>query len=151
MPLIQTDYNITPAKGIVGRRQNMEEWNGFTGHPTASGVVGAAYPVQDAGVGEQITIFTSGNFRGITEADTFGLTGEFYERGYNVPVLESGVIFGLAAAACTKRTAVYWNATLKGYQSASSGGTLIPGAEFDATEAAGDPVAIRLRRQVPAA
>lgn len=151
MPMIQTDWDITPAKGIVGRRQNMEEWNGFTGHPTASGIVGAAYPVQDAGEGEGITIYTAGDFRGITEADTFLLNGEFYDRGVNVPVLESGVIFGYAAAACTKRTPAYWNATLKGYQTASSGGVLIPGAEFDATEAAGNPVAIRIRRQVPAA
>lgn len=148
MPILQSEFNAAPPIGIVGRRQNMEEWNGFTGHPIAA-TIGAAYPVEDAGVGEQIDIFTDGNFRGITEADTFGLPDEFYPIGYNVPVLESGVIFGLAVAACTKRTPVYWVAATGGYQSSDTGGVLIPGAEFDATAVAGDPVAIRLRRAVP--
>lgn len=150
--MIQSNFNAAPPIGKIGTRQNMEEWNGFTCHPAAGGVISFAVPVQDAGVGEQINLFTAGNFRGITELDESLVDADgFYGRGDNVPVIEMGVIFGKAVAACTKRTPVYWVAATGGYQSASSGGVRIPGAEFDATAVAGDPVAIRLRRAVPTA
>lgn len=155
MALLQTEYNSRPAKGNIGGRANMEEWNTITCHPEADGAIGFAYPVQDGTVGDQIVEFSAGYFRGITEydasveADCDG--NRFYPKGYNTPVCEIGVIFGLAVAACTKRTPVYWNPALKGYQSASGGGAIkIPNAVFDETEGAGNPVAIRLRR-VPAA
>lgn len=151
--MLQSTFNDKPAKGVVGRRANMEEWNGFTAHPLASGVVGVAYPVQNGGTAEQqITVFTSGgNFVGITELDTFDTPGEFYEKGQNVPVCEMGVINGLAIGVCTNRTPVYWSAASKGYTSTAASNLRIPGAEFDDSAVAGEPVRIRLRRQVPTA
>lgn len=155
MPPLQLTYPETMAPYALGRRVNMEEWNTLTGLAQVD-TIGFAEPVQDGTTGEQVAPFTSGKFRGITEAD-YGInvatptTAARFPIGANVPVCESGVIAGLAVGTCTKRTPVYWVAASRGYTSTASTNTLIPNAEFDATVSSGGLVPIRLRRIPPAA
>jgi hypothetical protein len=131
----------------------MEEWNGLTGlaEDTAANPIGFAQPVMRGTAGEQVKKYNgTGVFRGLTEADvTIG--ADTYPEGYNVPVMESGVIWALAGGACTAGTPVYWIAASGKYTSTATSNTLIPNAEFDSAAAAdGDLVLIRLRR-IPAA
>lgn len=151
MPPLQTTFTSEFPAGAIGRRQNMEEWNGLTGlaEDTEANPIGFAQPVMQGTAGEQVKkLAGAGVFRGITEADTT-LGATTYPEGYNVPVMESGVIWAEAGGACTIRGLVQWDAATGQYSDA--GGTAIPGAEFDsAAAAAGDLVKIRLRRQVPA-
>lgn len=156
MPPLQTTFPLEQPAYALGRRVNMEEWNTITGIAQVA-TLGFGEPVQDGTTGEQVTAFTSGDFRGITEADmsvnvafTAGVPDAArFPVGANVPVCENGVIAGLAQGTCTKRTAVYWVAASRGYTSTVGSNTLIPNAEFDATVSAGQLVPIRLRR-VPA-
>lgn len=151
MPPLQTSYSENMAAGAVGRRQNMEEWNTFTGlaEDVESNPIGFAQPVKQGTAGEQVALYDgSGVFRGLTEADTTVPGGTFPE-GYNVPVMESGVIWAMAGGTCTIRGPVYWD-DADGTYSDTDTDTLIPGAEFDSAASDGELVKIRLRRAVPA-
>lgn len=145
--MIQSQFDIRPPVGKVGTRANMEEWNGVTMLPVASGIIGPGEPVQDAGIGDQCALFVSGgNFRGIAEAVDW-LVGEDarYSQGDNMPVAESAVIWVKAIGACTRGTAAYWSAASRGYTSTASSNLAIPGGKFDTTAVAGDLVALRVR------
>ncbi|MER8827225.1 DUF2190 family protein [Mesorhizobium sp. M0938] len=153
MPPLQTTIPTSMAPGVVGRRQNMEEWNGLTGlaEDTVANPIGFAQPVMRGTAGEQVKKYAAaGKFRGLTEADvTIGAS--VYPEGYNVPVMESGVIWALAGGVCTIGGPVYWTAASGKYTSTVGTNLLIPNAEFDSAAAAdGDLVLIRLRR-IPAA
>ena len=155
MPPLQTVFNQYQAPYSLGRRVNMEEWNTLTGLAQVN-TIGFGEPVQDGTAGEQVAPFTSGKFRGITEADlsvnvATGDTAARFPTGSNVPVCESGVIAVLAGGTCTKRTPVYYIAASRSYTSTAGSNTLIPNAEFDATVASGQLVPVRLRRIPPAA
>ncbi|MFC6487358.1 structural cement protein Gp24 [Nitratireductor sp. GCM10026969] len=152
MPPLQTTIPNEMAAGMVGRRQNMEEWNGLTGlaEDVTANPIGFAQPVMRGTAGEQVKKYDgAGVFRGITEADVT-LGADTYPEGYNTPVMESGVIWALAGGACTAGGPVYWAASTGRYSDTNTD-TLIPNAEFDSAAAAdGDLVKIRLRR-IPAA
>lgn len=153
MPPIQTSYSEQMQPYALGRRVNMEEWNGLTGlaEDVEANPIGFGQPVMDGTDGEQVKLWDgTGVFRGITEADET-LGANTYPEGANVPVCESGVIAVMAGGACTKRTPVYWIAASGTYTSTSADGTLVPNAEFDATVASGSLVPVRLRRIPPAA
>lgn len=155
MPPIQTTYPERMAPYALGRRVNMEEWNTLTGIAQVN-TIGFGEPVQDGTTGEQVAPFTSGKFRGITEADfTVNVANQTdparFPTGANVPVCENGVIAVLAGGTCTKRTPVYYIAASRSYTSTAGSNTLIPNAEFDATVASGQLVPVRLRRIPPAA
>lgn len=151
MPPLQTTMPTSMAAGAVGRRQNMEEWNGLTGlaEDVTANPIGFAQPVMRGTAGEQVKKYDgAGIFRGITEADVT-LGADTYPEGYNTPVMESGVIWALAGGACTAGGPVQWDPATDKYSDA--GGTAIPNSEFDSAAAAdGDLVLIRLRR-IPAA
>lgn len=153
MPPLQTTIPTEMAAGVVGRRQNMEEWNTLTGiaEDVTANPIGFAQPVMRGTGGEQVKKYDgSGVFRGLTEADVT-LGADTYPEGYNVPVMEMGVIWALAGGACTAGSPVYWIAASGKYTSTVGTNTLIPNAEFDSAAAAdGDLVKIRLRR-IPAA
>ncbi|MHC5307517.1 structural cement protein Gp24 [Bartonella sp. LJL80] len=142
----QTNYKTTMDAGLVGRRVNMEEWNTVTclAENTGTYPINYGQPVQRGTAGEQVRKLANGIFRGITELDQ--TTGdESYSEGYNVPVMESGVIWVAAGGVCTIGGEVKWNPATEQYSDA--GTVTIPNAEFDSSAtAAGDIVKVRLHR-----
>lgn len=152
MPPLQTAYKQFQDAYALGRRVNMEEWNGLTGlaEDTDDHPIGFAQPVMDGTAGEQVKLYNgTGVFRGIAEADVT-LGQDTYPEGANVPVTESGVIAVMAGGTCTKRTPVYWIVASGTYTSTAGSNKLIPNAEFDATVSSGSLVPVRLRRIPPA-
>lgn len=151
MPPIQTEFNRFMEAGAVGRRVNMEEWNTLTGlaEDVEANPIGFAQPVMRGTDGEQVKLYDgTGVFRGLTEADVT-IDGQTFPEGYNTPVMESGVIWAMAGAACTAGGPVYWDAATGKYSDTNTD-DLIPNAEFDSSAGADELVKIRLRR-IPAA
>jgi len=146
---LQSAYTQFQPAGFPGMVANMEEWNGITRTATATIAYGA--PGQRSGDAQVAPLASGGEFIGIaiahhvitaTNADSYGQ----YD---NVPLLDEGVIFGLADAAITVGAALNFNTASGRYTTAATSGTVIavPGAEADtAAAAAGALIKIRLRR-----
>jgi len=147
MPAIQSTISQFIGIGAVGRRANMEEWNTvtLTAQTTAPATIGFAQPVKLGSLDKTAVIYNgSGVFKGLTEAS---IDRSAYSDTDDMPVCESGVMFGLAGGACTAGGAVGWSSSTGKYANAASGNITIPNAEFDSSATAdGQVVRIRLRR-----
>lgn len=150
---LQTTYGDMPA-AQVGRRKNMEEWNGITRTLEGATPLAFAQPVmRGAGVHGCVVYDGAGKFLGISEADPTKVhaTPDRFEQYDSVPIMDMGVIWGMSGGACTPGGLVYWIAASGKYTDTAAGNILIPNAEFEDGAAAADThVSIRLRR-VPAA
>jgi len=139
----------------VGRRANMEEWNGVT--YVAGAAVGFGVPVMPGSSRElavELDATTGRNVLGITEASlVLPHPGDAYEAGDNMGVCEEGVIGVLLGGNVTKGQQARWNTADKTWTAAAQSATVvtIPGAEFDEAGSSGAVGVIRYRRPVPSA
>ena len=144
MPPIQTVFNERTPVGLKGRRVDMGEWNTITMLPEDDSV-GVAVPVMQGTSDDQIVEYDGdGFFRGITELDQVAVydADDNYAQGYNVPVMEFGVIWVVAGAAVVVGTAANFDAATKNW---STAGTVeVPGAFFISSGASGDLVKVRI-------
>lgn len=147
-------YKDTIAPFAVGRRVNMEEWNGITRTKEGAGTLAFGVPaVAGTGAHTAVPLTAAGqNVLGITEA-SFVLphTGDAYEQYDNVGICESGVIGVLLSGAVTKGQPARFNVTDQAWTAAAASATnlTIPGAQFEEDGAAGSVGAVRYRRPVP--
>lgn len=147
MPL-QNTYGLNQAAGYPGLVANMETKNPIT--RTASAAIAFGAPVQRNGAKLCAPLVSGGEFIGIATAQHLvTANGDGYVQYDNVPLLDEGVIWGLADAAIAIGAALNWNTATGRYTTAAASGTVIvvPGAEADeAPGAAGVLFKIRLRR-----
>lgn len=146
---LQTNYTQFQPAGYPGMHANMEEWNAITRIASANIAFGA--PVQRLG-DNGCAPLTNGEFIGVAKAMHLVTgNGDTYVAGDNVPVVDAGVLFGLADAAIVAGTALRWNTATSRYTTAAASGTVIdmPGVEAD-TAASGAGILFKLRlRRVP--
>lgn len=144
----------TPAKGLPGQFQNMEEWNAFTAFAsdTSTKAIGFGHPVSLNGVAADGTanvkaLATTERLAGFTRENiyTSGTTQEVYADGDQLGVLTEGVFFGAVAGAdLTAGGVVWWNPTDNTFRAATgSGFMLLPGCRYDQSVKSGDPAIIR--------
>lgn len=147
MPL-QTSYGLTQAAGYPGLVANQETKNPITRTASASIAFGA--PVQRNGSKGCSPLVSGGEFIGIAIAQHLITgNGDTWVQYDNVPLIDEGVVWGLADAAIAVGAAVNWNTATGRYTTAATSGTVIavPGSEADeAATGAGVLIKIRLRR-----
>lgn len=146
MPPLQTVFNQRQGVGLKGRRVDMGEWNTITLLPQTA-TVGVAVPVMQSTTDDTcVELSGTGFFRGITELDQVAVygPGDVYPEGYNVPVMEFGVMWVVADAAVTRGTKANFNATTKNWSTAAT--VVVPGAYFTTSGAAGSLVKVRLNK-----
>jgi len=148
-------YSSTIAPYAVGRRVNMEEWNGITRTKEGAATLGFGVPVMPGTAAHtviELDATTGRNVLGITEANlVLPRTGDAYAQYDNVGICESGVIGVLLGANVTVGAQARWNTVAKNWTGAAQSATVvtIPGAQFEAAGTSGNVGAIRYRRPVP--
>lgn len=145
MPPFQTSYATKPQKGYPGMMADASEWNGESGFILDTDAE-PGFPLQRGTADRTFNKFTTGTFAGIARAHITNAPNGIFEQNTMIAVADEGVIFVKAGAAVTKGSKVYWNATTKGYQSATASGVLIEGAEFMDSGVLNDIVRIKLRK-----
>lgn len=148
MPL-QTAYTQFQPAGYAGLVVNMENRNAMTRTATATIAFGA--PGQRNGDKSVSPLASGGEFLGIAIANhvVTATNADSYGQYDNVPLMDEGVIWGIADAAITVGAALNFNTSTGRYTTASTSGTVIavPGAEADsAASGAGAFFKVRLRR-----
>lgn len=155
MAVINYSENIVPF--AVGRRVNMEEWNGVTGvfeaaNDTAQLAFGVPV-IPGTNEGQVVRLSAAGqNVLGITEASqVLYHPGDYFLRYDNVGVCESGVIGVLLGANVTKGAQARFNTANGTWTGAAASSTVltIPGAQFDEAGTSGAVGVVRYRRPVP--
>lgn len=148
-------FKETLAAFAVGRRVNMEEWNGITRTKEGAGTLGFGVPVT-VGTGAHTCIelpaTTGQNVLGITEASqVLPHTGDAYAQYDNVDICESGVIGVLLGDDVVRGAQARWDTVAKAWTDAAQSATVvtIPGAQFEEAGLSGEVGAIRYRRPVP--
>ena len=145
MPPFQTSTATKPLSGYPGMMADASEWNGVSGFINEAAAE-PGFPVQHGASDRTFNIFTTGAFAGILRAHITAAPKGVFTQNAMVAAADEGHIWVKAGGACTRGTKVYWNATTKGYQSASAGGVLIPGAEFLGTGVLNAVVRVNLRK-----
>lgn len=138
----------------VGRRVNMEEWNGITRSLEGATALGFGVPaIMGTGKHSCLPLTAAAqNVLGITEAvPTLPHTGDAYAQYDNVAICESGVIGVLLGANVVKGAVARFDVTNKVWTGAAASATVltIPGAEFEEAGSSGAVGAVRYRRPVP--
>lgn len=147
-------YRDTIAPFQVGRRVNMEEWNGITRTKEGSGTLAFGVPAIAGTAAHTCAALTAAgqNVLGITEASLcLPHTGDAYQQYDNVGICESGVIGVELGGDVTKGQAARFNVSTGKWTSASASSTnlTIPGAQFEESGSNGSVGAVRYRRPVP--
>ena len=151
MPPLQTVFNERTPVGLKGRRVDMGEWNTITMLPEDDGV-GVAVPVMQGTSDDQIVEYDGdGFFRGITELDQVAVydADDNYAQGYNVPVMEFGVIWVVLGGTVAVGDPAGFDATDKTWSAA--GDFEVPGAFFISSGGEGDLAKVRLNKVTQAA
>jgi len=140
----QAEFRESARRGLVGMRVNMEEWNTITRTNTGAARIGFGVPVQRSGEHGCVEL-SAGEFIGISEKAVTTIGGDSYAQYDSVPVMNSGVIWGMAGGACTVGGKVYFNTTTKTYSNTNTDVEIV-GAEFEHNATSGNEVGIRLVR-----
>ncbi len=128
------------------------------GDKAAEGTVPFGVGVQLGTAATQVKKFAGGTFWGVAVRDETitGLDGSgnvvvfsYYPDGHAVSVLRKGSVVIEVEGAVTVGAAVYCNDTTGNFQAASSGGTLVSGAQF-VTAAAADGDLAEIELNLPA-
>lgn len=146
----------TPAKGLPGQFQNMEEWNAYTAFITGTSTkpIGFGHPVSRTGVADDgtatIKALADGEvFAGIARENivTSGETSGTYGDDDLAGIADEGVIFGApAGAALSAQGLVWWNPADNTFRAATGTGyMLLPGCRYDQPAKIGEPAIIRIR------
>lgn len=148
-------YSDSIDKYAVGRRTNMEEWNGISRTLAGSDNVGFGVPVINGTARHTVLPLTAASqvVAGITEAVPFlPRPGDNYVPGDTVAVCEIGVIGVLLGANVTKGAQARFNVTAQNWTGATASSTVltIPGATFDEAGSSGEVGVVRFRRPNPA-
>lgn len=152
MPALQTQFPGTIRRALLGMIANQELWNAISG--TAKGATLAfGVPVAQGASEEEVTIYDAGSdrFLGISIRENIlarreGQTVDVYQIDDSVAILTQGTIWVMAGASVTAGQAARFNTGTGKW--VATGGTPVPGCEFDI--AAGPDELVRLRVQRPA-
>lgn len=147
-------FKTTLTAYAVGRRANMEEWNGITRSLEGATALDFGVPaIQGTGDHQcKPLTATAQNVLGITEANlVLPHTGDQYAQYDNVAICEKGVIGVLLDDDVVNGAQARFNLTTKKWTDAAQSATVItiPGAQFDAAGLTGAVGIIRYRRPVP--
>lgn len=149
------NFKETITAYAVGRRVNMEEWNGVTKIKEGAGTLAFGVPVMPGTAANTCVILDATNGRnvlGITEASlALPHEGDSYAQYDNVAVCEVGVIgVELDDDVVAGAPARFNTATGKWTDAAQSATVVtIPGAQFDEAGSGGAVGVVRYRRPVP--
>lgn len=148
-------YKDTLTSYAVGRRANMEEWNGITRTKYGTGTLAFGVPVMPGTDADTCVIVDATNGRnvlGITEASqTLPHTGDAYAQYDNVAICTMGVIGVLLDDDVVAGAQARFNTATGKWTDAAQSATVvtIPGAQFEEAGTGGAVGLVRYLRPVP--
>lgn len=147
MPPLQTTYTTDMRHGLPGLVMNMEPYR-LISRLVENGPLAFGVPVSQGAMDTSVIPALAGGspYLGVSVVDT-ATRAEVYTDAYattdTANIITKGVVWITASVAVAPRQPAYYDANGK-WTNVAAGNTLVPGATFDRTAAAGGDCPLRL-------